>query len=137
MRSASVLILALVFLLAALPLAAQEPPETQEQAGGQQAQDDDEGEAFFGELEQEKVDAFAEVYPKVRQLEQDFIERLRNREEGDDTRQMQDDLSRERMELIEEAGLTSEEYRQIVEGMAESEDLREYIEDQMPSDFDD
>jgi len=139
MRSASVLIFALIFLLGALPLAAQQPPETEGQSGVQQQQrdDDEEGEAFFGELEQDKVDAFAEVFPKVRQLEKDFIDRLRNRQEGDDTRQMQDELSRERMELIEDAGLTSEEYRQIVEGMAESEDLREYVEDQMPDDFDD
>ncbi|MCP1728378.1 TolA-binding protein [Natronospira proteinivora] len=137
MTRASLMLLALILLFGAHAALAQEPPETDPETSpsAQQRDDDDEEEAFFGDLEQSKVDSFAEVHPRIRELEQDFVRRLRDREEGQDTREMQRELSEERLEMIEDAGLTSEEYRQILEGMAQSEDLREYIEDQYPEDF--
>jgi len=119
---------ALLFFLCG-SVAAQQMPEQQMEEQEQEA----EQERTFGELSQEDVDAFIEAYPKVRELEQGFIQRLRDRDDDVDASTLQREHAEERLELIEEAGLDSERYRQILGGMARSDELRDYIESRLPA----
>ncbi|MEA5445886.1 DUF4168 domain-containing protein [Gammaproteobacteria bacterium AB-CW1] len=101
-------------------------PEQQMEQQEQEAEED----AIFGELDREEVDAFASVHYRVVELERDFVQRLRNRDEGQDAGEMQREMTRERLEMIREAGLDSESYQRVRSAMARNEALRDYIEEQ-------
>lgn len=117
------------FLLPSGLLFAQQMPEQQLEEQEEEAEE----ERIFGDLEEEDVDAFAEVHPKVKEREQEFIQALRNREDGQDSAEMQDEFSQERRQMIEDAGLSMQLYRQILSAMARNEELREYVEEKTGS----
>jgi phosphoglycerate-specific signal transduction histidine kinase len=103
---------------------AQAMPEQAQAEQEQEAED----ERVYGELSESDVEAFAEVHYQVRRLERDFAQQLRNRGEDDDPAEMQREMTRERMALIKDAGLTSERYRQILGAVARNEELRSRVE---------
>jgi len=103
---------------------AQALPDEQQAEQEQEAEED----RIYGELSESDVEAFAEVHYQVRRLERDFAQQLRNRGDDDDPAEMQREMTRERIALIEDAGLNSERYRQILSAMARNEELRDRVE---------
>lgn len=96
----------------------------------QQSDEDSERQQMFGSIPEADINAFIEVYPRVRASEQAFVEALRNRSEDQDPAAMQDQFSQERRAMIEDAGLSMQRYRQILSAMARSDDLRNYIQEE-------
>ena len=118
------IVLLLFFPFASGAVMAQAMPEQAQAEQEREAEED----RVFGELSEEDVEAFARAQLEVRELERDFAQQLRNREEGDDPAEMQQEMTQKRLELIEDAGLSSEMYRRILGAMARNEALRDHVE---------
>jgi hypothetical protein len=105
--------------------AEQQTPE--EQIGQQQGSQEEE--ARYGGLDPDEVDAFIRAFPRIRKLEREFADALReldDPERGADL--LQEALLRGRKEVLEKEGLDSETYRAIQGTMVRNELLREHVE---------
>ncbi|MBS3809411.1 MAG: DUF4168 domain-containing protein [Desulfobacterales bacterium] len=116
-------IIALCFLAAAPPLAAQ---DSGGQSGykGKEQQHQQRRSADFSEKELEK---FADAKSKVDQIRKEYSEELKQVEDQKKASQLQDKYSRQMVQSIKEEGLTIREYNNISSAAQSDPELREKI----------
>lgn len=114
-------IIALCFLAAAPPLAAQDSGGQSGYKGKEQQQQQP---ADFSEKDLEK---FANAKSEVDQIRKEYSEELKQVEDQEKASQLQDKYSRQMVQSIKEEGLTIREYNDISSAAQSDPELREKI----------
>ncbi|MGM0595177.1 MAG: DUF4168 domain-containing protein [Pseudomonadota bacterium] len=75
----------------------------------------------------EKLGQFVDAFVEVRELEQGFTSKLENIEDQEEAQALQQQTQQEMIGAVEDAGLSVEEYNNIVAAMRQDPELRDEI----------